>query len=382
MLAITNGKIQTITQGIIENGTVLIEGNKIKEVGANVAIPADATVIDARGGWVTPGLIDVHTHLAGGFVGQNTMPGDADLNEGSDPITPNMRAIDFVNPFDFAVEKTRDAGFTTVYTMPGSANLIGGMGTAIKLRGKTADQMAIPGTETMKFALGENPKRFYGANGKAPKTRMGSAGMVRETLTKAIEYSDALKAGDKPKFDAKLHALVPVVRGEMLCRMHAHRADDIMTHVRIAKEFGLKFVIEHATEGWKVADVLASEGVTCIVGPMTIGMIKRELWELRLDNTAQLEQAGVNFCITEDDALATQYLPSHIGLAMREGLSEQTAFEAVTIRPAKVMGLEHRIGSLEAGKDADVAVFGGHPFCNMSPCQLVVIDGEVYKNML
>lgn len=387
MKAIVNGKIVTITNGIIENGAILIEDGKIKAVGADIAIPQGCEVIDAKGGWVTPGLIDCHTHLCG-FFGRNTMPGDSDGNEVTDPITPQLRAIDYVNPDDIAVGITRDAGFTTCYTLPGSANLIGGVGVAIKLRGRTAEEMAIDGTQQMKFALGENPKRVYGGHSKAPKTRMASAAMVREVLTKAREYADKQDShakgekGDKPAFDAKLEALVPVVRGQMRCRMHAHRSDDIMTHVRTAEEFGLDFVIEHATEGWKIPDILAKRNVGCVIGPVLTGYSKAELWDATLANAGILDKAGVNVCLTADDSTNTRYLPIHVGMLIREGMDEKSAFEAVTIRPAKLLGLDSRMGSIEPGKDADIAVWDGHPFSNMTTCKAVFIDGTQYKNTL
>ena len=236
MKAIVNGRIVTVSGPVYENGTILFDEGKITAVGENIALPDGTEIYDAKGGTVTPGLIDIHTHL-GVFSGLNTMPGSSDGNEMSEPITPEVRAIDAVNPDDIAISVTRKAGFTTVYTLPGSANLIGGTGIALKLRGNTAEEMMIPGTENMKFALGENPKRVYGTNKKMPVTRMGNAALMRRTLFDAKVYSDALKnyeegRGERPKPDFRLEALVPVVRGEMRCRIHAHRADDIMTAVR------------------------------------------------------------------------------------------------------------------------------------------------------
>ena len=255
MIAITNGKVVTVTKGTFENGTVLVEDGKIKAVGAGIQIPEGAKVIDAKGGYITPGLIDCHTHICN-FSEPRTMPGQRDDgNEGSDPITPQVRALDAVNPEDWAVRPVREAGFTTVYTQPGSGNIIGGTGIAIKLWGHTAEEMMIPGTEEMKFALGENPKRFHGLEQhRMPWTRMGTAALLRETLYKAKNYSDKLKAAETdpskaPEPDFKLDALVRVVRGEQRVRIHCHRADDIITAIRIAKEFGLDFTLEHATEG-------------------------------------------------------------------------------------------------------------------------------------
>ncbi len=384
MDAIINGKVVTVTGPVIDKGTVLYDKGKIVAVGKNVKVPKGAKVFDAKGCYVTPGLIDIHTHIST-FAGRNTMPGpDMDGNEMSNPITPEVRAYDAVYPEDIAIPVTRKAGFTTVYTLPGSANLIGGTGIAIKLRGHTVDEMAIPGTEMMKFALGENPKRCYGADGrKMPYTRMGNAGLLRKTLFEAKVYSDELKAfeegkGEKPKPNFQLDALVPVVRGEMTCRIHAHRADDIMTAIHICKEFNLKFYIEHCTEGQLIKDVLKKEKVTCNLGPLLLGPLKEEVWNQRLDTPAVFEKEGINFCLIADEGWGTQFLPSHIGTCMREGLSEKAAFKAVTINPAKALGLDDRIGSLEVGKDADIAIFNGHPFSNMTKCIRTIIDGKVF----
>ncbi len=380
MKAIIHAKIYTVTGPVYDDGIILFEDGKIVSVGTDIEIPRDAQVIDLQGKIVTPGLIDIHTHI-GVFPGLNTMPGSSDGNEMSNPITPEVRALDAVNPSDISIEKTRKAGFTTVYTLPGSANLIGGTGIALKLRGKTVEEMAIPNTENMKFAFGENPKRVYGSDRKMPVTRMGNAALVRKTLYEAKNYSDALLAyengkSEKPKPDFRLDPLVPVVRGQMRCRMHAHRADDIMTAIRIGKEFNLDFSIEHCTEGWKIADVLAENHIPCMVGPMMMGPLKEEMWGERLDMAAILENAGVNICLIADMSYDTQWLPIKIGVAIREGLPWEKALEAVTIRPAKEIGLENRIGSIEPGKDADFAIFDGDPFSNYTKCLHTFIDGK------
>ncbi len=382
MKAIVNGRIVTVSGPVYENGTILFDEGKITAVGENIALPDGTEIYDAKGGTVTPGLIDIHTHL-GVSSGLNTMPGSSDGNEMSEPITPEVRAIDAVNPDDIAISVTRKAGFTTVYTLPGSANLIGGTGIALKLRGNTAEEMMIPGTENMKFALGENPKRVYGTNKKMPVTRMGNAALMRRTLFDAKVYSDALKnyeegRGERPKPDFRLEALVPVVRGEMRCRIHAHRADDIMTAVRIGREFGLDFSIEHCTQGWKIAEELHRENVTCMIGPMMMGPLKQEMWGERLDTAAILHKAGVNICLIADMAYDTQWLPVKIGVAIREGLPYEEALKAVTVNPAREMGLLDRIGTLETGKDADIAVFDGDPFSNYTKCLYTFIDGQLW----
>ncbi len=386
MKAIVHGKVVTITSGIKEDASILIENGRIVKVANSIEIPKNTEVIDASNCWVMPGLIDCHTHLST-FSALGTNPGVKDGNEYSDPITPHVRAIDALNPFDEAFARVRKAGFTTCYTGPGSANVIGGVGISIKLRGHTAEEMAIEGSEQMKFALGENPKRFYGLQNKMPVTRMGTAALMRETLTAAKDYSDKLMnfengKGEKPDNNFKLNALVKAVRGEMRCRIHCHRSDDIITAIRIAREFNLDFTLEHATEGYKVADVLAKEGVICVIGPLLLAPAKMELWELQQETPALLDAAGVTVCLTADGATETEWLPTHVGVIMRKGLSEKTAFEAVTINAAKVMQLEDRIGSIEEGKDADIAIFNGHPFSNMTECVLTMIDGEIVHNKL
>ena len=285
----------------------------------------------------------------------------------------------------------REAGFTTLYTGPGSANLIGGTGMAIKLRGRTAEEMAIPGTEAMKMALGENPKRCYGSQKRIPSTRMGNASVMREAFIEAQNYLNKIErakeeAGDKepklPDRNLKLEALGKVLKREMKARIHAHRADDIMTAIRIAEEFNLDYSIEHCTEGYKVADILAEKQVTCVVGPMLMGPSKHELWEVKLETAGILTKAGVRVCLQADSAAATRWLPIHVGLVIKHGMPEEEAFKAVTIYPAELIGIADRVGSLEVGKDADIAIFDGHPFCNFTKCELTMIDGKVWHDTL
>lgn len=388
MIAITNGKVVTITGETYENGTVLVENGKIAAVGSNVEIPADAQVIDANKGWIMPGLIDCHTHISNFNEPRSNPSLPLDGNEMSDPITPQIRAMDAVNPHDYAIDKVRNAGFSTVCILPGSANLIGGMGTVIKLRDvETADEMVVPGCEQMKFAMGENPKRCYGTDRKMPMTRMGAAALIRETLFKAKVYSDKLKAAETdpskaPEPDFKLNALVPVVRGEMRCRIHAHRSDDIMTAIRFAEEFGLDYTIEHCTEGYMLVNTLKAKHLRCTIGPYLWHPSKQEIWNMKYENPGILADAGLTVSLTADAGSQTAILPATIGMLMRHGLSEKAAFEGVTINPAKTLGLEDRIGSLEVGKDADIVIFDGHPFSSLSMCRLNMIDGKVCYNTL
>lgn len=386
MKAIVNGRVITVTGQTYEKATVLIENGKIKAVAPDLPIPEGAEIIDAEGCWVTPGLIDCHTHICN-FNEPNSMPGMYDGNEMSGPVQSHVRAADAVYPDDYAIIPVREAGFTTVFSTPGSGNVIGGTGVSIKLRGHTAQEMIIPDSQQMKFAFGENPKRNYGARKQMPGTRMGVAAVLREALYKAKNYSDALKEAETdpskaPEPDFQLDALVPVVRGQMRCRFHAHRSDDIVTVMRVAEEFHLDYTIEHCTEGFRVVDALKAKNVRCTIGPYLWEPSKQEIWNKKLETPGILSQAGLTISLTADTGSQTATLPATIGLLMRRGLSEQAAFEGVTINPAQTLGLEDRLGSLEPGKDADIAIFDGHPFSSLSQCRTTIIDGKIVHNTL
>ncbi len=380
MLALTNCLAVTISDGILENATILVEDGVIKAVGTGVEIPGDAGIIDVGGAWVTPGFIDAHTHFSAMGEPRARNSGD-DGNEVTNPVTAHVRIIDALDPFGIAIPQVRAAGFTTCYTMPGSANVIGGTGIAFKLKaGKSIEDIIIPGTEMMKMALGENPKNAYGSRNMMPKTRMGTGAVLRETLFNAREYmlqkEQAEKEGKPFKRDFKLEPLIPVVKGEMRCRIHCHRADDILTAVRVSEEFGLDFCVEHVTEGFKIADILAEKKVKCVVGPMRMVPGKMEVWNCTMENPGLMEKAGCDIALTADAESATRWLPEEVGVAMAYGLSEEAAFKALTISPARFLKLDHRIGTLEAGKDADLAIFDGHPFSNFTRCKATMIDGK------
>lgn len=382
MLAITNGRIVTVCGDIIEKGVVLVDDGKIVAVGADVTIPEGAEIIDATGKWVTPGLIDCHTHIST-FNEPRDFGSQCDGNEMTSPITAHIRGIDALNPHDSAIAAARSAGFTTCYTGPGSANLICGTGIAFKCKqGATVYDIAIPGTECMKMALGQNPISIRELNTAYPFTRMGNGGMLREALFNAQQYAinkQKHEAGELKDFkpDFKLEALYPLMTGRMKARIHCHRADDVVTATRIAKEFGFAYTIEHCTEGYRILDYLKDNDVTCVVGPLLMDPYKNELWDVRLTTPAEMEKKGINFCMTADTSSETKWLPVHVGIAMANGLSEKTAFECVTIRPARLLGLDDRMGTLEPGKDADIAIFDGHPFSNFTHCVATLIDGKV-----
>jgi imidazolonepropionase-like amidohydrolase len=397
MLAITNGKVLTITQGTFDPGTVLIDGSKIAAVGADVAIPPDAEVYDATGKVVMPGLIDAHCHVA--VFADGVGWEHADGNEMTDPITPHMRALDAVHPEDMAFKDLIAAGVTTVLTGPGSGNLIGGQGICLKTVPKpTVDEMILLEPAGMKMALGENPKRVYGEQKKTPSTRMGNAAVLRAALIDAQNYlarwrrydeelsahQKKVRAGDKeseppkpPDRDLKLEALGKVLRRELKARVHAHRADDMLTAIRIAEEFNLDLTLEHATEGYKIASILAAKGIPVTAGPILFSRAKVELREMTPKNPGLMAKAGVKVSIQTDEMSAVQYLTMNAALAVREGMPEEDALRAITINPAEIIGVADRVGSLQIGKDADVVVFSGHPFDYRTVAEMVVIDGQV-----
>lgn len=386
MYAVTGGRVATVTRGTLDQATILIEGGKIVGVGPDLPVPAEARVIDASGYLVTPGLIDAHSHLA--VFSEPEVWANKDGNEKTGPVQPHLRGLDSFNPADPAIPDVVRAGITTVFSGPGSANVVGGLGAAYKLRGRTAEEMLIPGTEALKMALGENPKGVYKDRAGGPGTRMGNAGVLREALVKAANYLGAIERahhecepGKRPKLpdrDLKLEILGKALRRELKVRIHAHRADDILTAIRISEEFGgLDLVIEHATEGYLVADFLASKGIPCVVGPLLLERHKMELQKVNLRNPALLARAGVKIALQADSMSGTQWLPIDVGLAIREGLPEDEALRAVTINAAEILGLQHRLGSIEAGKDADLVIWSGDPFDVDGRACLVFIDGEI-----
>lgn len=387
MLAIKNAKIITITNGIIENGTILINNGKIIAVGQNISIPANTDVIDGSGKWVTPGLIDAHSHLS-----VENMPhayGESiDLNETTSPTTPQIRAIDALYPEDYSIMSARKSGITTSHTLPGSANICGGTGVTFKHKqGKTIFDLVIPNSEQMKFALGENPKNLYGGRNVMPKTRMGNAAILRELLFNAKEYSDALlqyekdPSGTKPKSDFKLNALVPVIRRNMKARIHCHRSDDIVTAIRIAEEFKLDYALEHVTEGHLIKEFLAEKNPICVLGPLFGSPSKSETRNRSDKNAAILSSSGITICLSQDASGGISNLPMNVGRAIANGLNEQTAFESVTINPAKLLGIDKQVGSIEVEKDADLAIWNGHPFSSLTICEATIIDGILYDNL-
>ena len=374
MLFIKNGYVKTMAGADIENGCVLIgDDGKISAVGKDIEAPEGACVIDAEGRLVTPGLVEAHCH-----IGLGDLSGK-DYNESSSPITPEMRAIDGINPQNAVFKNAIKGGVTSVCTGPGSANIIGGTFAAIKCYGTRIDDMIIKNPVAMKCALGENPKKDHGQGGKAPKTRMAIAALFREFLYKAKIYYEEKEAGNTSAFDFKLEAMLPVMRGEIPLKVHAHRADDIFTAIRIAKEFGLKMTIDHCTDGALIADELAKEGFPAFVGPSMGGISKYELLNKGFHTPAALYNAGVDFAIiTDAGVIQIQYLSLVAGMAAKNGLPTYEAWRAITVSPARLTGIGDRVGCLEVGKDGDVVIWQADPLTEVgAEAHITVIDGKV-----
>jgi len=386
LMVIKNARIYTMAKNggqTIENGYVKTSGALIEQVGDMRDFENVGDVLDAGGKWLLPGFIDAHTHL-GMYEDSLRNEGD-DLNEITDPCTPHLRALDAANPMDRAFSEALAAGVTCVATGPGSANPISGQFSVIKTCGKRMDGMTVLDPASMKFALGENPKICYGAKQQTPKTRMATAAIIRENLRKAARYGEKKaereKGGDKPEkpdFDMKLEALLPVIKREMPAHIHAHRADDIFTAIRICREFCLDFVIVHCTEGHLIAGELAKEGVRAIVGPIISDRGKPEMKNLELKNAKILNDAGIMFSITTDHPeTPLQYLPYCAALAAKGGLDFYSALKSITINPAVILGIDEMVGSIEPGKHADMVLYDGNPLEIMSRAELVIVNGEV-----
>ena len=379
MLLIKNGFVKPMVGDDIENGCVLIgDDGKIVAVGAELTAPEGAQVIDAQGRLVTPGCVDAHCHI--GLDNQAMGWEGRDYNEIVDPLTPQMRAIDSINPQDEAFGLALQGGVTSACTGPGSANVVGGTFVAINLAGNRVDKMIIKDPLAMKCAFGENPKRCYGQGlKKSPTTRMATAALLRELLFKTKRYVQDKADGKNPGFDMKLEAMAPVFEQGLPLKCHAHRADDILTSIRIAKEFGLKITLDHCTDGSLIADELAEEGFPAFVGPTFGSKSKIELKNKSFDTPKDLVEAGVQISIiTDSPVIPQQYLPMCAGLAVKAGLDVQDAWKAITINPARHTGIADRVGSLEPGKDGDVVIWAADPMTALgAEAYVTIVDGKV-----
>src|SRR5437660_5408780 len=381
-LLIKNGTVLTVTHGVIQNGSVLVHNGKIAQVGTNIAAPAGATVIDATGKFVMPGVIDCHSHLAL----------DGDVNEATSPVTPAMNMLDaFVNT-DKGLYHALAGGVTSLLLVHGSANMIGGQAVVIKNKfGLSRDQMLFPNApRSIKFASGENPKRVYGSRNQAPSTRMGNFEVQREALQQAKEYmrdwdeyNAKVQKGDKearaPKRDLKLEALADVLRGKLLVQIHCYRADEFLTEMQMAHEFGYKVrAFHHALEAYKVADKLAANDVAIATFADWWGY-KNEAWDALPWNAVISMRKGVRVAIKSDSDDLARRLNQEAAKTMRYGgATEEEALRMITLNPAWIIGVENRVGSIEVGKDADLVIWDGYPLSSYGVPDKVLIDGDIY----
>lgn len=371
-MLITGGKIITMNDLVLENGYIKTSGKTISEIGDMNNLPeaADDIILDVHGCLVIPGIIDAHSHI--GIMEEKKGTIGDDCNECTNPVTPSLRAIDAINPMDAAFHEAVAAGITGVLAGPGSANVIGGQFAFIKTHGRCIDDMIVKAPAAMKAALGENPKVCYGDQNKYPSTRMANAALLRETLQKARLY--------KPEngYDADMEAMQPVLQKKIPMKIHAHRADDILTAIRIAKEFDINITLDHCTEGHLIAEHVKKSGFPAIVGTDLTSKNKIEVANMSFKTCGVLNKAGVLTAITTDHPVALiQYLPLCAGLSVRAGLPMEEAYKSITINPAKICGVDARVGSLEVGKDADIAIFDGNPMNTFTNTIYTIIDGKV-----
>ncbi|SDS03988.1 amidohydrolase [Microlunatus soli] len=377
--AIVGGRVLPITGPVIENGTVLISDGKITAVGDKVKVDKDVPVIDATGKWVLPGFLESHGHVGvheegNGWAGNDT-------NEMTDPVGARFRALDAINPADEGFADALSGGVTAVVVKPGSGNPIGGQTVAIRTWGRMVDEMVIKQPVSVKSALGENPKRVYGDKQKLPSTRLGVASVIRDAFLGAQDYvarREQAAAEDKPfTRDSNNEVLAAVLAGDLPWCQHTHRADDIATAIRLSEEFGYRLVINHGTEGHLLADVLAEKDIPVIIGPLFTSRSKVEVNQRHLRNPGLLADAGVTIAITTDHPVVPiNFLVYQAILSVKDGLDPAKALEALTINPARMLGLDASIGSLEVGKDGDVVIWDGDPLDIMSRAEQVIIGGR------
>lgn len=383
MLVIINGKIKTIEDRDYEDGYVRIEQGRISAVGDMrecdrnlLKSRKDIQVIDAKGNLVMPGIIEAHCHM-GITEEKKGMEGD-DCNENVDPITPYLRAIDAINPMDAAFHDALQAGITSAMIGPGSANVVGGQFAFLKTHGRCIDRMIVKAPAAMKVAFGENPKVNYSGQGNSPATRMAIAAMLREELTKAKEYQKKRQSNPEEIPDFRYECWLPVLKGEIPIKAHAHRADDILTAVRIAKEFGLRMTIDHCSEGHLIMEELKAAGFPAIVGPDMASRNKIEVKNMAFKTAGLLSQNGILTAITTDHPVSMiQFLPICAGLAVKAGMDMEEGLKAITINAARICNVADRVGSLVVGKDADIAIFDGNPMEVFTRNLCTIIDGKI-----
>lgn len=382
MLIIKNGNVLTMTGENFNPGTIKIENKKIIEIGENILIPnnKEDIIIDAKGLWVLPGIIEAHCHI-GITEEKKGIEGD-DCNEATSPITPSLRAIDAINPLDPAFHNAIQAGITSVMVGPGSANVIGGQFAFIKTHGRIIDDMVIKEPAAMKVSFGENPKASYKELNMAPTTRMAIAQILRKELFKALQYQDrkrkASELNESFEVDFEMEPWTPVLEKKIPLKVHVHRTDDIVTAIRIAKEFDVDLTLDHCTEGHIIADFIKESGFPAILGPDLSSRNKLEVQNADFKTSGVLAKKGVTVGIMTDHPVSLiQYLPLYAGLAAKKGLGIEEGLKAITINAAKICRCEDRVGSIEVGKDADIAIFTGNPMEIFTHTVYTIINGEI-----
>lgn len=369
MLVLKGGKIFT-GENYITNGAIFIENGKIVKVLRRQRIPKGVEVLDLRGRYILPGLIDAHTHIG---MKDEASPRDySDVNEATDPATPHLYAIDSFNLDDPAVEKAVASGITSVFVTPGSANPIGGIGSVVKLRKTSLREMVLRKEAGLKMALGENPKLTYREKKTSPTTRMATSAVIREWFSKAINYDKKRKK----ERDIKLENILKALKKEIPCRIHCHSVQDIETALRLQEEFGFEMILEHASDAPLVAEKLKGRVKGVVVGPLFGVSSKPESKNLSFKNPSVLASYGIPVAITSDHPFnAIYYLNLYAAMSFKEGLDEIASLKAITSQPADFLGVSNRVGYIRKGNDADVVVFSGHPFDIMSKVEMVFIDG-------
>lgn len=377
-MVIINGKVFTIEDDTIECGYVRTKGKLIAEVGdmASFEKQDNEEILDVQGAWVLPGLIEAHAHIGiteekWGIIGD-------DCNEGTNPVTSFLRAIDAVNPMDPAFHDAIEAGITSVMVGPGSSNVVGGQFVFMKTQGRCVDDMVVKHPAAMKVAFGENPKTAYGDKDQYPSTRMGTAALLRKTLHEAVQYKKEKDSGNLAEEDFEMEPWIPVLERCIPMKAHAHRADDILTAIRIAKEFGVDITIDHGTESHLIANEIKASGFPVIIGPDLTSRSKIEVQNMNFKTNKIMHEAGVLFSITTDHPVTLiQYLPLCAGLAVKHGLPPEEGLKAITIYAARICRVDDRVGSLKKGKDADIAIFSGNPMEIFTKTLYTIIDGEI-----
>lgn len=381
-MLIINGKVLTMAGTCYDSACILVEGKKIIQIAEVIDRQEnkDGIVVDVKGAWVLPGLIDAHSHIGiseekTGFVGNNS-------NETTNPITPHIKALDAINPMDSAFHTAIKCGITSVMVGPGSSNVVGGQFAFMKTHGRCVDDMIVLEPAAMKIAFGENPKTNYGDKNMMPSSKMSIGAMLRETLFAAKQYADdKRRAKEKDEFfkeDFRKECWLPVLERKIPLKAHVHRADDILTAIRIAKLFQLDLTLDHCSEGHLIAEEIRESGYPAIVGPILATRNKVELRYVDLKTAGILNQAGIKVAMTTDHpVLSIECLPLCVGLAVKEGLDIEEGLKAITINAAEICRVQSRVGSIEVGKDADIAIFDGNPMEIVTTCLYTIIDGQI-----